>query len=383
MATNICRTPSNVCIEGIEDPPITSSAGSIPSTELIVREDLSSPFSFRPFAHALYEHTDSFGRSVRIFAVNSGASLAQQLPRTSFVHRLQPIEFESRHDFQVQEASTAGGFLVFLALATAFGRRVPQRSQTPGEIPVEFREVYRHFETLYERRTAIPQILETLRARLQTPPDRHVGVTDAYRLERQRLALQIRVLETMQGAFENSEGGSLPSAAGLVQRLTESAWNEALLGPRPASFTSQTLLDVEIDSIARVRREVSEQLRAVNGQLETHQASLSRYEQEVRFLREDEMILRGGRGGDLHYRYPSTSGFGSELYHNGRRLSEALRTAEEYRAAVRDLEARRVGAQTHLAETALVHDSLQFIRNLHALEENAFRAAFGEFSGEF
>ncbi len=371
MATNVCLNPVNFCAEGLEEAPARVSVNTIFDFRT---EDYRDVFAFQPFPRPLSEYTDSLGRTARVFAADAGFSVAslvdsqrgRSLPRTSVT---------ASHDFQITEAGMGGEILVLFALASLFGRRVPER--IPTEVPEGLRGIYQGFEAMYARQSEIPRVLENLRRRLNTPPDRHVGVTDAYRTERRRLALQIQVLETLQKTFENP-GTPLPSAAELVRHLTETAWNEAVLGPRPASLASQTVLDIEIDSISRLRAEYSQRLLAVDQQLTQHRANLARHEQEVSMLERDRRILNGRESGTLHYHYPSTSGFNSELYHNGQRLSEALRSAEEFTRTIGGLETRRAGVQANLGETTLVHDSLQLIRNLHRLEHNAFDAAFSE-----
>jgi len=334
MATNICRTPSNVCIEGIEDPPITSSAGSIPSTELIVREDLSSPFSFRPFAHALYEHTDSFGRSVRIFAVNSGASLAQQLPRTSFAYRLEPIEFESRHDFQVQEASIGGAWLVFLAVAVLFGKRVPSGARSAEILPAALREARNSFEVLASRRGEIAQAMELSRARVRP------GVPQ----EMARNLLHLEVLETFQEVLETPEASSARLRA-LVERLNRASH----------SSMHANVLAEEIAHLAEMRI----QQRHVIDELEAGERELSR---------------------SLHWEEGQARACRTHITHgdNASRLPTLEAEVESTRSIRTSTRGEIARARAELVRLDLLHSALSFVRNMEALQENAFVAAFGE-----
>ncbi len=168
------------------------------------------------------------------------------LSLTSFTSRsrtpsLVRQEFAGRHGFQISEAAIGGEWLLFLAVAVLFGRRVPETARTAETLAPALREARDSFEVLANKRAEISGAIELSRTRLAGDGSSQIS----------RNMLHIEVLETFQEIFVAPEGSAARLRA-LVERLSRSSHL-----PQHGNVLAEEIADLE-QRISQQRVDVME-----------------------------------------------------------------------------------------------------------------------------
>ncbi len=348
MATNVCLNPVNFCAEGLEEAPPRVSVNTIFDFRT---EDYRDVFAFQPFPRPLSEYTDSLGRTARVFAPDAGLSL------TSFTNRsrtpsLVRQEFAGRHDFQITEAAMGGEIFVLFALASLFGKRIPEQGRLYAEVPDALRGVYQHCERLsagFQGSEMASRLLEEINSGLErsgTNPQRWFAS-----IPPERRALYRQVLRLMQTLLQDPQS-DLASFQGLRLYFDHLVWDETALGSRAIGVSSSlnTRFDLEFSELSQRWQNAQGAVLAAERKIATDQRRIEDIERELA----SERPGVGSSVADLR----------------------AERDAKNSRRGALERELERLRAEFN--EIDLLHQSFQLIQNLRALDEGAFVAAFGE-----